>query len=491
MPKAFAFRLKPSEKDRVKELLGENQIAIGWSRAHSLLNPELDKAGFRTELDLHYPELAERKRLGRDINHVWRFVREVSIGDVVVVPHGNDVYFLEVTSGPKLLADKTKDDTAIRRDVRVLLSGRPVSRRSLPPELRRALSFRDTSKDLSSVLGGVLAIAKIDASEDHPLTAVEDRAEIKAAVQLWQHSFEELRTPHDFGDDLLWVADLGIWLVVGGWDEDGRYRYWNGLGNRLGSTKTRNLIVEVNPSDGGIPRRWQGLVATTPDGQTWLLHSGEMKADGKGLQLRDHLAPEALDTLTVRFSDNTLRKYYPVARLDADPLDVVLQTKRFMDVCLQVRTKQQGGDPAFAAAQHKATLFEESIGYSTVPPQNAKLVDRFHARIWHSLRRELEKKGFKVSNERVGSLGPDLFTIEHATPYLFEIKTSAGASDYLKAVGQLTVYEKALGGPHRKFLVVPPGMDDFASDILDELGIEVIEFSGRRSGFEFAWPDEF
>ncbi|MDE8762606.1 hypothetical protein PZB21_25885 [Rhizobium sp. CBK13] len=490
MPKAFAFRLKPSRIDRVEELLNDSQIAIGWSNAQKLVNPSLDKPAFRIELDTQYPDLAKRGRLGHDTNHVWRFIREVSVGDVVIVPHGDNVHFLEVTSGPKLLPGKIADDTAIRRDVSPLLDGKPLSRRSLPSELRKALSFRDTSKELSSVLKDVLAITKVTQGSKAPLIAVESRAGIAAGIQRWQKAFEQLHTPHEFSDDLLWIADVGIWLLVRGWDRDGEHRYWNGLGNRLGNRSTRNLIVEVNPPDGGKPGRWQGLVAETSDGQTWLLHSGEMKVQGKGIQLRDHVTADQLATFTVRFTDGTLESYFAVARLDTDPLDVVIQTKRFMDVCLQVRTQQLGADPAFVQAQRKANLFEESIGHSVVPPQGAKLIDRVHAKIWHSLRKELERKGFKVSNERVGSLGPDLFTTEHETPYLFEIKTTAGASDYLKAVGQLTVYEKALGKTHRKFLVIPPGMDEIASRILDELDIEVIEFSQQGSGYAFAWPDE-
>lgn len=490
MPKAFAFRLKPSRKDRVEELLKDNQIAIGWSQAQRLLDPSLDKSAFRTELDIQYPDLAKRGRLGHDTNHVWRFIREVSIGDVVVVPHGDNVHFLEVTSGPRLLPGKIADDTAIRRNVSPLLDGKPLSRRSLPSEFRRALNFRVTSKELSSVLKDVLAVAKVTQDSRAPLIAVESRAGIAAGVKLWRNAFEQLHTPHEFSGGLLWIADVGIWLLVRGWDRDGEHRYRNGLGNRLGNNTTRNLIVEVNPPDGGKPGRWQGLVAKTSDGQTWLLHSGEMKVKERGIQLRDHVTADQLPTVEVRFSDGTPESYFPVARLDAAPSDVVIQTKRFMDVCLQVRTQQLGADPAFIEVQRRAHLFEESIGQTVVPPQGAKLVDRVHARIWHSLCDELEQKGFTVSNERVGSLGPDLFTTEHETPYLFEIKTSAGASDYLKAVGQLTVYEKALGRAHRKFLVIPPGIDDIASRILDELDIEVVEFSRHGSGYTFAWPDE-
>ncbi|MBY3168178.1 hypothetical protein [Rhizobium laguerreae] len=83
---------------------------------------------------------------------------------------------------------------------------------------------------------------------------------------------------------------------------------------------------------------------------------------------------------------------------------------------------------------------------------------------------------------------------------LFPRMTASGASlpslsqrYYSKrqyAHGQGASNEKALGRAHRKFLVIPPGIDDIASRILDELDIEVVEFSRHGSGYTFAWPDE-
>ncbi|AJC79779.1 hypothetical protein IE4803_CH02590 [Rhizobium etli bv. phaseoli str. IE4803] len=85
---------------------------------------------------------------------------------------------------------------------------------------------------------------------------------------------------------------------------------------------------------------------------------------------KEQLSPQShrlLDSTTSSGSNLVL------SRLDADPLDVVIQTKRFMDVCLQIRTQQSGEDPAFVLAQRKANLFEESIGQKVVSPQDVKL----------------------------------------------------------------------------------------------------------------------
>ncbi|ASY58304.1 hypothetical protein [Sinorhizobium sp. CCBAU 05631] len=490
-PNVFAFRLKPSRIDRVGELLADNQIAVGWSRAADLLQKAGSKEEFRSVLNTTYPDLSKRGRLGHDTNHVWRFMRLMKKGDIVIVPHGRAIHFLAVEGEVTLHPKKLNTDTVIRRDVRSLFDGKALSRVSLPSRLRKALTFRETSQDLTSVRDEVLALIGPKLIADRPLKAVESSTGTHKGISLWHKAFKTLgRTDHGYSEEMLWIEDLGIWLAVKGWERDGEHRHWNELGDKLGSRTTRNLIVEVNPPDGGKPGRWQGLVAKGSDGDIWLLHSGEMNVHRKRVQLRDHLAEGQLPQMLVRFSDGTLEPYFPVARLNADPLGVVRQTKKFMDVCLQVRTTESGADPAFTKAQRKAHLFEESIGQSFVPPQDAKLIDREHADVWHALRRGLEKKGFKVSNERVGALGPDLFTIEHDTPYLFEIKTSAGASDYLKAVGQLMVYEKALGQPHRKFLVIPPDLHSFARTILGNLEISIIEFSKTQKRYSFNWPHD-
>jgi hypothetical protein len=493
MINAFAFRLRPSHIDKVEALLAENQIAIGWSKAEGLLTPGFSKEDFRKEVAHHYPDIVQRNWVGQDVNHLWRFIREMKKGDIVVVPHDDDVHFVQVTSEAMYLAHQANDDTAIRRDVIPLLGGKPISRASLPSALRKALAFRNTSKELSAVLDEVLAIVdlkKRDPSSE--LFAVESAAETFAAIQPWWDAFRTVGVPYpELKKDYFWVEELNIWLHVGGKEQGGAYRHKNSLGNVPVSGSAPNEVVRVNPPESDKLGRWQGLIAKATTGETWLLHSGEMKLTSKVLQLKDEVVDRQLEPLLVRFHDGTAKRYFPVAKLDVRPWDIIRQTKRFMDICQQIRVLREEANPAVCDVVRKANLFEESIGHSVVPPQDAKEIDRCHAKIWHGLRKALEKKNFTVSNRRVGSFGPDLFTIEHKTPYLFEIKTGAGASDYLKAVGQLIVYQKALGQPYRKFLVVPQGLDTYAAEILRQVEIEVIEFSGEYPEYVFNWPKHF
>lgn len=495
MPNAYAFRLKPSKIDRVLELLAVNQIAIGWSKAKGLDDPKLTFADFRAEVGNRYPEIVKRKRVGHDAGHLWRFIRKMNIGDVVVVPRGNNIHFLQVTSDTKYLAKEVKEDTAYRRDV-CELPGSPAFRPSLPAKLRKALCFRDTSIDLSHLLNDILSVTSLPTA---PLIAVESSEEVRSSVGLWRSAFEstDLKSSGSSAAGL-YVSELGVWLKAIP-PKAGELSYHNEAGTIAADGKNLRLVVMINLADGGLPGRFQGLIAKTGKGQTWLLHSGELNLQRrKVVHLKDHLSTTELQHWPVEFSDGKVRNYHPVARLDqfkisdsAAAMEVVAQSRQFINTCISVRDMHAGIDPKVTYVQRQACLFEESLGRSFVPQKDSRFTDRVHAKIWHALVKALEDRSYLLSNQRVGALGPDLFTLQTSPPYLFEIKTSCGASDYLKGVGQLLVYEKALESTYRKFLVIPAGIDDKAADILENLDIEILEYCDTSEGVSFKWPEKF
>lgn len=318
MTNVYSFRLKPSGRDKVRELLSANQIAIGWSHAAGLLDVTLTYDEFKNVLDQDYQELKDEGRLGKDTNHLWRFIRKMEIGDIVVVPHGYDIYFVRVSSAPFYVPNKVDDDTAIRRKVVPLMDGSPLARSALPERLQDFLKFRMTSRDLSPV-----------------------------------------------GDIVL------------------------------------KLIGE---------------------------HSRSKSAPGSAL-----------------------------AKIASD--------------------------------QSRALLLEESMGYSRRAPLEAKDIERKHADVWHALVAYLQAARITVSNQRIGVLGPDLFTVGESPDSLFEIKTGAGSSDYLKGVGQLLIYESALGRPFRKYLVLPGNLTGAIKAALDGLDIAVISYSRSDCGtLKFSLP---
>lgn len=126
---AFILRISPSGDDRVPDALDSNQLIIGWADAEGLLDSELDWERFREVVrTAYYAKEPNLRSAGAAAGHMWRFIRGMKVGDLVVVPHWSDFYVAEVT-GPAFYDESRKeDDTAYRRPVNWLNGKRQISR---------------------------------------------------------------------------------------------------------------------------------------------------------------------------------------------------------------------------------------------------------------------------------------------------------------------------------------------------------------------------
>ena len=114
--KAFVLRIAPSEVDRVPLALEADHLIIGWSDARGLLDPALDWPAFRQVVhDTYHAAEATYTRSGRAAGNMWRFIREMNPGDLVVVPHSTDCYIARVTGAALHDQSKVTEDTAYRR----------------------------------------------------------------------------------------------------------------------------------------------------------------------------------------------------------------------------------------------------------------------------------------------------------------------------------------------------------------------------------------
>lgn len=323
------------------------------------------------------------------------------------------------------------------------------------------------------------------------MKVVKGNTRVDAAVSKWKHAFKKLGgIDHGFEKTLIWIDELGIWLnSKGRRDNDGGY--WNGLGTVLGGRKTRNLVVQVNPPENGSPPgRFQGVVGKTANGQIWLLHRGELNVGGLRVNLKNYgdiAFAAGFEMVEVDYPNKRVEKCYRVACVNDDALEIVASTKRFINLCQTIRTLVVDGDE-WASVQKLAGLFEEPTGPYTIGPQDAKEVDRVHGAVFEALRKDLSVKGLSLSNDRAGSLGPDLYTTGKSPRILFEIKTGNGASDILKATGQLVVYEKVLENSYRKVMVLPTGVSDRHRAIVESLDIEIIDYRPLGQSYAFDWP---
>lgn len=126
---AFVLRIAPSGIDRVPEALTSNQLIIGWANAEGLLDATLSWEEFRGVIsNIYHPDEETLRKAGAAAGHLWRFVRDMNPGDLVVVPYGANFYVAEIT-GPAIYDEsKLGEDSAYRRPVRWLNDKRPIPR---------------------------------------------------------------------------------------------------------------------------------------------------------------------------------------------------------------------------------------------------------------------------------------------------------------------------------------------------------------------------
>lgn len=97
--------------------------------AKGLLDKSLTWKAFRGIVHrAYYNDEKDLRRAGAAAGHMWRFIREMSVGDLVVVPHGQQFYVAKVAGEASYSEDKVPDDSAYRRDAEWLDDKKPLLR---------------------------------------------------------------------------------------------------------------------------------------------------------------------------------------------------------------------------------------------------------------------------------------------------------------------------------------------------------------------------
>jgi predicted Mrr-cat superfamily restriction endonuclease len=68
------------------------------------------------------------RKAGADAGHMWHFIREMNIGDLVVVPYRSDFYVEEIKGSASYDEAMIGEDTAYRRDVQWLNDKKAIPR---------------------------------------------------------------------------------------------------------------------------------------------------------------------------------------------------------------------------------------------------------------------------------------------------------------------------------------------------------------------------
>lgn len=173
---AFVLRVSPSGNDKVSEALSTNQIIIGWAKAEGLLEQSLSWEQFRAIISSeYYSDESNMRRAGGAAGNMWRFIREMQVGDFVVVPHGSEFYVAKVKGPATYDSGRISDDTAYRRDVEWQINKKPIPRMIAKSALISRMKTYGTCVNASDIIEEINDSLKTSLMGIHPTFHTELR----------------------------------------------------------------------------------------------------------------------------------------------------------------------------------------------------------------------------------------------------------------------------------------------------------------------------
>jgi predicted Mrr-cat superfamily restriction endonuclease len=186
---AFILRLAPSQIDHVPEALRTNQIMIGWAKAKGLLDESLKWEQFREIVKFKYhPGDQNYRRAGADGGHLWRFIRDMKVGDFVVVPYWDTFYIGEVKGTATYDPAKVSDDSAYRRTIRWLNNKESLPRSVAQAALISRMKIQGTSATATDLLDSIKLCLSAVGSGEKPTFERDLKARLVSATLAELHT---------------------------------------------------------------------------------------------------------------------------------------------------------------------------------------------------------------------------------------------------------------------------------------------------------------
>lgn len=184
MKNAFIIRCAPSKISRIDFVLQESQIVIGWSNTRNLLlQSDISREDFKKILIQEFNGYNENPySLGQAVGYLWRFIREMQVGDYVLVPIPRAFYIGEVAEEAKYYSEGVENDTAIRRKVNWLNNKNPIPRDFCDAGLISRLKYQGTCVGAGDLIAGI----------ENALNAVRNNQAISFREQAMEKLKEDL-----------------------------------------------------------------------------------------------------------------------------------------------------------------------------------------------------------------------------------------------------------------------------------------------------------
>ena len=165
MKKYWLLRPSPNNVLRINEFRSQNIIAIGWPALGDL--EQLSREEIKHLMN-QPPYSLNHYALGRAYATVDIFVNQMEIGDLVLVPNVDDIYFCRITSDYYFDASKAGNSEGYPHQRKVEWLNRCDRRNELSIELRSSLKAQSTAAHLDKHAAEIEALANGERHETVP-----------------------------------------------------------------------------------------------------------------------------------------------------------------------------------------------------------------------------------------------------------------------------------------------------------------------------------
>jgi len=181
--KAYVLRIAAASDRDLPECVGNGFALIGWPDATGLARTN-DWEAFRDIVhESYFPSEPNRRKAGAAAGHLFRFIHQMAIDDLLVVPAPNKQFYVARVAGQAL--EVGQGDVGYRRDVEWLNAGRPIERQLAKAALQSRMKVYGTTADASDLVEEIhdaLSLAGSLEPGQVPAFELDVRKEILAGI---------------------------------------------------------------------------------------------------------------------------------------------------------------------------------------------------------------------------------------------------------------------------------------------------------------------
>ncbi len=270
-----------------------------------------------------------------------------------------------------------------------------------------------------------------------------------------------------FNDIVMYSPQLNIWLSHGEHDN----KFWNsfGIGEPV-EGKNNSLIGEINFPKEGIYRRIAGVFGVEDNGNILVLHRGKIGGGKPGIG-KNYFTDNFRGDFVKAIDGNKETEFCLVGELKSQHFPQ--QVANFIKEIYRVKHLDNIETEANFDELNNFKFTNELSGITETKQSGTRTIDRTHGIIVNALATELEKRKYKIGNDK----NRDLFIHNQSEiTTLFEIKTSSTTQNLYTALGQLLIYSMPINNKIKMVAVLPEKLNKTVENRFNELGVELLYF---------------